>query len=403
MSKKQLKPEQWLYYFDLYQKDYYKFVYEYSVIAKRKWENSTTRYYFKSKMNKYLYNKDIGVLMSNTGKSSKKGKGSGRPNKSLNEERKKIFKIVIDEMDSNEIEENLNNYLEILKETNREKYDELIKKIIKTSSLSSRKLSLFLGISKSHICRIRNGWTKKIRIPKKHIQLIINIFFEYKAIKGREPIAAILFQRHGILLSSRQVGRILSENGLKSIVRTKTRKQREIKNVEVNIPDIVKRDYDNKNHKETILATDVTYIPAPNDVKGNHIYLSATINHRNKEIVGFKISEINDTKLIIDSIKDISIDNVIIHSDHGSVYSSTEFQKLINKKNWIQSMGEVGNSLDNREIEHWFGILKTELIHNINTKALTYDELVKLIEEWIEEYNFRRIQKKLDWKTPSQV
>ena len=66
-------------------------------------------------------------------------------------------------------------------------------------------------------------------------------------------------------------------------------------------------------------------------------------------------------------------------------------------------MGEVGNSLDNREIEHWFGILKTELIHNINTKALTYDELVKLIEEWIEEYNFRRIQKKLDWKAPSQV
>ena len=47
----------------------------------------------------------------------------------------------------------------------------------------------------------------------------------------------------------------------------------EKKNTTAAIPDLVKRDYDNKNHKQIIRATDVTYIYARFDALQNFVYL----------------------------------------------------------------------------------------------------------------------------------
>lgn len=47
--------------------------------------------------------------------------------------------------------------------------------------------------------------------------------------------------------------------------------------------DVVKRDFDNLSHKENIVATDITYLNATNDIRHNHIYLSAAICHKTKK------------------------------------------------------------------------------------------------------------------------
>ena len=62
------------------------------------------------------------------------------------------------------------------------------------------------------------------------------------------------------------------------------RKIPERKDTTAMIPGLVKRDYDNKNHKKMIRATAVTYICAPCDTPQNFVYLSVVINHRTKEI-----------------------------------------------------------------------------------------------------------------------
>ena len=92
----------------------------------------------------------------------------------------------------------------------------------------------------------------------------------------------------------------------------------------------------------------------------------------------------------------------IIHSDHGSVYSSKYFKNMLLKNDWIQSMSRVGNSLDNRVIEFWFSILKTELIYKLNISELNFCELENYISEFIDYYNNGRIQEKLNWMTPNQ-
>jgi hypothetical protein len=59
----------------------------------------------------------------------------------------------------------------------------------------------------------------------------------------------------------------MSKLGLKCTVRSQSRKVKEAKNTEYLIENIVQRDYDNKTLSKRIIATDVTYIPAPNYVK----------------------------------------------------------------------------------------------------------------------------------------
>ena len=92
---------------------------------------------------------------------------------------------------------------------------------------------------------------------------------------------------------------------------------------------------------------------------------------------------------------------MIIHSDNGVQYSSSLFKEKVIHNNWTQSMSRIGNSLDNREIEHWFGVFKTELIYRINPTKLTFNQIKKIIENYIKYYNDERIRKKLLLMLPS--
>ena len=54
-------------------------------------------------------------------------------------------------------------------------------------------------------------------------------------------------------------------------------------------------------------------------------------------------------------------------------------------------MSRKGASLDDSPIECWHGLLKKETLYNNNITALK--EYVKLVEEWIEFYNTKRLKK----------
>ena len=84
--------------------------------------------------------------------------------------------------------------------------------------------------------------------------------------------------KYGISISGRQVGRIMRENHLACEIRV-ARKISERKYIAAVVPDLVKRDYDNKNHKQNICASDVTYIVGTCDATQNFVYLCVIINH----------------------------------------------------------------------------------------------------------------------------
>ncbi|WAM11055.1 hypothetical protein ONA00_00800 [Mycoplasmopsis cynos] len=175
---------------------------------------------------------------------------------------------------------------------------------------------------------------------------------------ARRRLSKYLFLTYNIKVNPRTLGNYMKRLNLFTFVRRKKR-QKEHKNTNVKFADLVQRDYNSKNN--TIYATDVTYIPAPKDINQNHIYLSAIIDHKTK-FVTYEISLNNDTELVLNNIKNTKFkDNFILHSDHGSAYSSIDYINKIKSLNGKISMSRIGNSLDNREIEYFFSILKSEI------------------------------------------
>ena len=77
---------------------------------------------------------------------------------------------------------------------------------------------------------------------------------------------------------------------------------------------------------------------------------------------------------------------VIVHSDRGSQYCSTDYQALIKAHELRCSMSAKGNCYDNAVAESFFHMLKVELIHG--ERFLTRDIMRQVVFEYIEiDYN----------------
>jgi len=91
----------------------------------------------------------------------------------------------------------------------------------------------------------------------------------------------------------------------------------------------------------------------------------------------------------------------IIHTDHGSQYTSNLYAETSLKLGFIQSMGAVGTCADNARIESFHSTLKRELIYKIPYSTMTRAQVKTLIWEWVEtEYNLARRNTSNEFKLP---
>ncbi len=63
-------------------------------------------------------------------------------------------------------------------------------------------------------------------------------------------------------------------------------------------------------------------------------------------------------------------------------------------------MSRKGNCYDNSVMETFFGRLKTEIYYAFETEYSSFNAFAVAIEEYINYYNNRRIQKKTKWRPP---
>jgi putative transposase len=88
----------------------------------------------------------------------------------------------------------------------------------------------------------------------------------------------------------------------------------------------------------------------------------------------------------------------VIHSDHGSQFTSWGFSELIRTKGLI-SMGTIGDCYDNAPMESFWGTMQIELLNR--KKWRTKIELSIAIAEWIEHfYNTERLHSSLGYLPP---
>ena len=89
----------------------------------------------------------------------------------------------------------------------------------------------------------------------------------------------------------------------------------------------------------------------------------------------------------------------ILHSDHGSQYTSWAFGQRLRKAGLLGSMGSVGDCYDNATMESFWGTMQLELLDTREWQ--TRDELANAIFWWIEcWYNPKRRHSSIGMHSP---
>ena len=134
------------------------------------------------------------------------------------------------------------------------------------------------------------------------------------------------------------------------------------------------------------------------------LYLSDILDLFDRRIVAFVIRNSNDNSLVFDTFRAAVAANPdahpLFHSDRGYQYTNRAFHHMLEQAGMKQSMSRVAKCIDNGPMEGFWGILKRERYYG---KRFTDREaLVKMIEDYIEYYNKKRLQRNLGVLTPME-
>jgi transposase InsO family protein len=90
---------------------------------------------------------------------------------------------------------------------------------------------------------------------------------------------------------------------------------------------------------------------------------------------------------------------VLLHSDQGVQYTSTNYQSLMKRYGIVCSMSRKGNCWDNAAMESFYHSLKTEWVvfEDYRTRAQARSSLFEYIELF---YNRKRRHSTLKYKSP---
>ena len=110
----------------------------------------------------------------------------------------------------------------------------------------------------------------------------------------------------------------------------------------------------------------------------------------------------NDNPLVYDTfdaaVKANPDAHPLFHSDRGYQYTNRTFHAKLEKAGMVQSMSRVAHCIDNGPMEGFWGILKRERYYG--KRYTDRESLVKMIEDYIDYYNSKRLQRNLGVLTP---
>ena len=236
----------------------------------------------------------------------------------------------------------------------------------------------FAGIARSSYYK----WLNKVETKKdKENSIIIKeltkIYDDVNGIYGYRRMTMNINRNLNKQYNYKRIYRLMKSMNLQSVIRKK--KKRYVKSTpQITAENVLNRDFSAATLNEKWL-TDVT-----------------------NSIVSYVLGHSNNNKLVFDTF-DLAIErnpsaSPLLHSDRGYQYTSKAFKLKLDKVSATQSMSRVGRCIDNGPIEGFWGIIKSEMYYL--RKFDNFDELKLAIDNYIEFYNNKRLQKKLKGLSP---
>lgn len=220
--------------------------------------------------------------------------------------------------------------------------------------------------------------------------------------KGYRRIRDDLERYHDIKVNDKRVLRICRKKGIKSTIKYASNGcTRQAANPQFIAENILNREFsaDSPNQK---WLTDVTEFKYYVDQEIHKVYLSAILDLYDRRIVSYVIGDSNNNPLVFDTFDAAIAANPgatpLCHSDRGFQYTNRLFHAKLEAAGMTQSMSRVAKCIDNGPMEGFWGIIKRERYYGKRFKDKA--SLVMMIEEYIEYYNNRRLQRNLGVLTP---
>ena len=263
-----------------------------------------------------------------------------------------------------------------------------------------------LGVARSsfYAWRARAGTVPATQARREALKPEIQRVFTFlRGVGGCRRVAAKL-NDEGIVCSVGLVADLMREMGLAAIQK-RAYKRTTIPDDQAQIfDDHLDRNFDPGAYTPgQALVSDITYLKTGQ----GWLYLATIIDLATRMVIGWQLAEHMRTSLVIDALAMARThgriaDDALVHSDHGTQYTSQEFTAYCAAADITQSMGRTGVAWDNAVAETFFASLKNEMYHQqvFTTRPRARMAVAEYIEVF---YNRQRPHSSLGYRTPAQT
>ncbi|MBK3456459.1 IS3 family transposase [Pseudomonas sp. MF6754] len=186
-----------------------------------------------------------------------------------------------------------------------------------------------------------------------------------------------------------RVARLMRLEGLRSQTGYRRRPGKYGGKPAVASPNLLNRQFDVREPNK-VWVTDITYIRTYE----GWLYLAVVLDLFSRQIIGWSMKSQMTSDVAIDALlmavwRRKPKQEVMIHSDQGSQYSSSDWRSFLKANNLVASMSRRGNCHDNAVAESFFQLLKRERIKRkiYTTRQDARDDVFDYIEMF---YNPKR-------------
>jgi transposase InsO family protein len=245
-----------------------------------------------------------------------------------------------------------------------------------------------------------NGQQEKLSAQAALARLVRKVFEENKRVYGYRKMQRAL-EAKGIVLSVYKVRKIMRETGLYPELQIKFKPYPNSKSDGRYSENTLKQQFQVPEPNK-VWAGDITYVKTTL----GWVYLAVVMDLFNREIIGYTLSKTINTELVKRALGNALPRNdeareIMFHSDRGTQYSSTDYNKMLAENSMVGSMSRAGCPYDNSCVEGFFATLKKECIYK--RKYDTMEEIESDLFEYIELfYNRKRLHATLGYLSPVQ-
>ena len=244
--------------------------------------------------------------------------------------------------------------------------------------------------------RLESARSRADRLLKKEIRAI---FDKSRETYGSPRIHDELRDR-GIRCSRKRVARLMKEEHLQPRKARLFRVTTVSSETHTKAPNVLDRQFE-VDAPDTAWVGDITYLWTAE----GWLYLAVLLDLYSRRVIGWALSTRMTQDLAIAALDRAFFERnpeagLLHHTDRGSQYTSSRYQKRLKKKGLVVSMSRKGDCWDNAVAESFFATLKIELGNTFSSREAARLALIDYIEIF---YNRQRRHTSLGGLTPVQA